>query len=59
LDHFYEYWQESEPIFHAEEHRLRVIATLSMSPRRTLPKAQFPPRSMALLVRKRVNDLFS
>jgi ubiquinone/menaquinone biosynthesis C-methylase UbiE len=58
VDHIYEYRRESELVLQAEQHGLRVIATLSAGPRRTLPKARFLPRSMALLVQKRVNDQF-
>jgi hypothetical protein len=41
-----------------EDHGLRVLATLSANPARTLPKARYMPRSMALLVQKRINDIY-
>ena len=58
VDHIYEFRRESELVAICEEHGLRVLETLSAGPRRTLPKARFLPRSMALLVQKRVNDCF-
>lgn len=58
VDHIYEYRRESELIKHSEENGLRVLATLSAAPWRILPKARFLPRSMALLVQKRINDTF-
>ncbi len=58
VDHIYEYRLESELVAHCEQNGLRVLATLSAGPRRTLPKARFLPRSMALIVQKRVSDTF-
>jgi SAM-dependent methyltransferase len=58
VDHIYEFRQESELVRMAEEHGLRVLSTFSAGPKRLLPKAQFMPRSMALIVQKRVTDTF-
>jgi ubiquinone/menaquinone biosynthesis C-methylase UbiE len=58
VDHIYEFRYESELVKICEDHGLRVLETLSANPRRTLPKARFLPRSMALIVQKRINDLF-
>jgi ubiquinone/menaquinone biosynthesis C-methylase UbiE len=58
VDHIYEYRYESELVKHCEDQGLRVLATLSAAPRRILPRAQFLPRSMALIVQKRKTDLF-
>jgi ubiquinone/menaquinone biosynthesis C-methylase UbiE len=58
VDHIYEFRRESELVDLCEDHGLRVLATLSAGPKRTLPKARFLPRSMALIVQKRVGDLF-
>jgi hypothetical protein len=58
VDHIYEYRYESELVKDCEQHGLRVLATLSAGPQRTLPKARFLPRSMALIVQKRINDTF-
>jgi SAM-dependent methyltransferase len=58
IDHIYEFRRESELVQMCEKHGLRVLETLSVSPKRILPKARFLPRSMALLVQKRVNDLW-
>jgi SAM-dependent methyltransferase len=58
VDHIYEFRRESELVKLCEDHGLRVLETLSGNPRRTLPRARFLPRSMALLVQKRTNDLF-
>jgi ubiquinone/menaquinone biosynthesis C-methylase UbiE len=58
VDHIYEYHYESELVRHCEENGLRVLATLSAAPRRILSNAHFLPRSMALIVQKRINDIF-
>lgn len=58
VDHIYEYRYESELVTMCENAGLRVLETLSANPLRTLPKARFLPRSMALLVQKRKNDLY-
>jgi len=58
VDHIYEYRRESELVKQCEDHGLRVLATLSAAPKRILPRAQFLPRSMALIVQKRKTDLF-
>jgi hypothetical protein len=58
VDHIYEFHVESEFVKQCEEHGMRVLATLSAGPSRTLPKAQFLPRSMALIVQRRINDIF-
>jgi SAM-dependent methyltransferase len=53
IDHIYEFREESELVRMCEQNGLRVLESLSVGPRRTLPKARFLPRSMALLVQKR------
>ncbi len=58
VDHIYEYRYESELVTMCENAGLRVLETLSANPFRTLPKAKFMPRSMALLVQKRVNAIY-
>ncbi|HVU88622.1 MAG TPA: class I SAM-dependent methyltransferase [Pirellulales bacterium] len=58
VDHIYEFRYESELVKMCEDHGLRVLATLSANPARTLPKARYMPRSMALLVQKRINDIY-
>lgn len=58
VDHIYEYRYESELVKMCENAGLRVLETLSANPLRTLPKARFLPRSMALLVQKRVNEVY-
>jgi SAM-dependent methyltransferase len=57
VDHIYEFRRESELVTMAEGHGCRVLATLSAGPRRTLPRAKYLPRSMALVLEKRVNEL--
>ncbi|MCB9683053.1 MAG: methyltransferase domain-containing protein [Alphaproteobacteria bacterium] len=52
VDHIYEFRRESELVLMAEKHGLRVCETLSVSPKRILPKAKFLPRSMALLCQR-------
>jgi 2-polyprenyl-3-methyl-5-hydroxy-6-metoxy-1,4-benzoquinol methylase len=56
VDHIYEFRRESELILLAEQHGFRVMETRSVSPVRTLPKARFLPRSMAVLMQKRTHD---
>jgi ubiquinone/menaquinone biosynthesis C-methylase UbiE len=58
VSHIYEYRHESELVRQCEENGLRVLATLSAGPKRTLPNARFLPRSMALVLQKRMNDTF-
>ncbi len=57
-DHIHEFRRESDLVRLCEEGGFRVLETLSVNPRRTLPKARFLPRSMALVIQKRVNDLW-
>ena len=58
VDHIYEFRYESELMQLCEEHGLRVLSTLSVGPKRLLPNARFLPRSMALIVQKRIADTF-
>jgi 2-polyprenyl-3-methyl-5-hydroxy-6-metoxy-1,4-benzoquinol methylase len=50
IDHIYEFRRESELIVLCEQHGLRVRESLSVAPKRILPKAKFLPRSMAMAV---------
>lgn len=52
VDHIYEFRHESELLALCEENGLRVLESFSGAPKRTLPKARFLPRSMAMIVRK-------
>ena len=58
IDHIAEFRRESELVLLCEKHGLRVLEALSVNPRRTLPGARFLPRSIALLVTRRVNDIW-
>jgi SAM-dependent methyltransferase len=58
VDHIYEFRKESELVRLAEDNGLRVLFSLSAAPQRTLRRARFLPRSMALVLQKRVNDIF-
>lgn len=58
IDHIYEFRYESELVKLAEDHGLRVLETFSGGPRRTLPNAKFLPRSMALIMQKRGNEIY-
>jgi len=58
IDHIYEFRYESEIIAMAEQNGLRVLETFSGGPRRTLPNAKFLPRSMALIMQKRQNEIY-
>jgi len=56
IDHIYEFKRESELILLAEANGLRVVESLSTSPRRILPKAKELPRSMGMLVQRRTQN---
>lgn len=58
IDHIYEFRHESDLVAMAERNGLRVLETMSVCPQRILPKAKFLPRSMGLLLQKRVTDLY-
>lgn len=53
VDHIYEFRRESELVAMCEKYGLRVLETMSVSPRRILPNARFIPRSMALILQRR------
>jgi hypothetical protein len=55
VDHIYEFRRESELVLLAEAAGLRALETLSVSPRRTLPRARFLPRSMGLILERPVS----
>lgn len=52
-DHIYEFVRESELVLLAEQAGFSVTSTMSAHPPRTLPRARFLPRSMALVLRRR------
>lgn len=52
VDHIFEFRRESELLVMAEAAGLRVTETLSVAPRRTLPRAKYLPRSMGLILQK-------
>ena len=52
-DHIYEFKNESDLVLLCEQHGLRVVETLSVNPKRTLPKAKHLPRSMGLILERR------
>jgi len=56
VDHIFEFRRESELVALCEDHGLRVVETLSVSPPRTLKRARFLPRSMGLIVEKRKGE---
>ncbi|MBI5725794.1 MAG: class I SAM-dependent methyltransferase [Planctomycetes bacterium] len=56
VDHIYEFRRESELVKLAEDAGLRMTESFVGSPRRTLPKAKFLPRSMALILAKRKGE---
>lgn len=58
IDHIYEFRNESELVLMCEANGLRVTEMLSVAPRRTLPNARFLPRSIALIVQKRKNEIW-
>lgn len=59
IDHIYEFRRESEMVLMCEQAGLRVLETFSGSPMRTLPRARFLPRSMALIVRRPLTSIWS
>lgn len=59
VDHIFEFRRESEVIQMAEASGFRVISSLSLAPKNTLSeKARFLPRSMALILQKRCQQLW-
>lgn len=57
-DHIFEFVRESELLIMAEDAGFRVLATSSQGPARTLPKAKYLPRSMALHLQRRTGKFF-
>lgn len=53
IDHIFEFRHESEIILLCEKYGLRMLESISVNPKRTLPKANFLPRSQAVIVEKR------
>jgi ubiquinone/menaquinone biosynthesis C-methylase UbiE len=58
IDHIYEFRRESELVLLAEKNGMRVRETLSVSPKRILPRAKFLPRSMAMALTKCANGFW-
>ena len=58
VDHIYEFRRESEVFALCEHAGLRVVESLSAAPSRTLPNAQFLPRSLAMGLPRRRTDIF-
>jgi ubiquinone/menaquinone biosynthesis C-methylase UbiE len=58
IDHITEFRRESEIVRLVEDAGLRVIATLSETPRAARSKLRFVPRSMAVVAQKRRNDIW-
>lgn len=58
IDHITEFKRESEIIKLAEEAGFRVVSTFSASPRPYPGNFRFLPRSMALVLQKRRNDIW-
>ena len=58
VDHIYEFRRESELVVLCERHGMRVDSMLCGAPRRTLPKAKFLPRSLALVAEGRRGDVW-
>jgi len=58
IDHIFEFRSESELVTLAEESGFRVISMLSESPRSHPRKSMFLPRSMAIVLQKKMNDIW-
>lgn len=56
VDHIYEFRRESELVTMAEEAGLRVVETMSTSPRRILPRARQLPRSMGMVFQRKTQE---
>lgn len=52
VDHIYEFKNESELVFLAEQAGFRVLESRSVAPNRLLHNAKYLPRSMALIMKK-------
>lgn len=57
-DHIKEFRRESEVFKLAEEAGLRIVAALSASPQATPPTSRFLPRSTAMILQKRLTDIW-
>lgn len=57
-DHIYEFKSESEVILLAENAGFRVIKMFSSSPQTIVDNARFLPRSVALVLQKKANDIW-
>ena len=58
VDHIYEFRHESEVVRMVEDAGFRVTAMLSAAPTRVPVSSRFLPRSMALVVQKRKNEIW-
>lgn len=58
IDHIYEFQRESEVIGMAENAGFRVIASFSSAPDHYIKENKFLPRSMALVLQKRHNEIW-
>ncbi|WP_237559941.1 class I SAM-dependent methyltransferase [Desulfohalovibrio reitneri] len=58
VDHIFEMRRESEPVLMAEDAGLRLVNAFSASPRNYPRERSFLPRSMALVLQKRGNEIW-
>ncbi|MBP2316256.1 class I SAM-dependent methyltransferase [Azospirillum soli] len=58
IDHIFEFRRESEVVALAEQAGFRVVAMFSSAPRSVAPSATFLPRSIALVLEKRVGEFW-
>jgi ubiquinone/menaquinone biosynthesis C-methylase UbiE len=58
VDHIFEFRQESELVEMAEKSGFRVVSMLSESPKTQPRESYFLPRSMAMVLRKKVNPIW-
>lgn len=58
VDHVYEFRKESEVVTMCEDNGMRVLEMLSSGPQRTLPKAKYLPRTVAVVAQKRTTEVF-
>ena len=58
VDHIYEFRRESEIVLMAEEAGFRVVSMYSAAPSSHPDSYRFLPRSLALILQKRKNDIW-
>jgi hypothetical protein len=58
IDHIFEMKRESEAVLLAEQAGFRLVSLLSSSPDTTPAGRRYLPRSLAMILEKRANDVW-